>query len=162
MAMLLSEKQITQLKRRVKETPHPREMILDVLHAIQDANGWISEEGVELAAIILGLSPLQVEEVATFYDKLYRRPVGRKVIHICDSICCWSRGSETLMLRLQQLLGIAPGETTADGMFTLLPTCCLGACAEAPAVRIGKTLYGNVAPEQLEAILDSERAEGQL
>ena len=126
MAMLLSEKQITQLKRRVRETPHPREMVLDVLHAIQDANGWVSDEGIELAAIILGLSPLQVEEVATFYDKIYRRPVGRKVIHICDSICCWSRGSETLMLRLQQLLGIVAGETTADGMFTLLPTCCLG------------------------------------
>ena len=159
MAMLLSDKQITQLKRRVRETPHPREMILDVLHAIQDANGWVSDEGVELAAIILGLSPLQVEEVATFYDKIYRRPVGRKVIHICDSICCWSRGSEALMLRLQQLLGITAGETTADGMFTLLPTCCLGACADAPALRIGKTLYGKVAPEQLETILDSERTE---
>lgn len=159
MAMLLSEKQIIQLKRRVLETPHPREMVLDVLHAIQDANRWVSDEGIELAAIILGLSPLQVEEVATFYDKIYRRPVGRKVIHVCDSICCWSRGSETLMLRLQQLLGIVAGETTADGMYTLLPTCCLGACAEAPAVRIGKTLYGKVEPEQLEAILDSERTE---
>jgi NADH-quinone oxidoreductase subunit E len=159
MAMLLSEKQITQLKRRVRETPHPREMILDVLHAIQDANGWVSDEGVELAAIILGLSPLQVEEVATFYDKIYRRPVGRKVIHICDSICCWSRGSEALMQRLQQLLGVAAGETTIDGMFTLLPTCCLGACADAPALRIGKTLYGKVAIEQLEAILDGERTE---
>lgn len=159
MAMLLSEKQITQLKRRVRETPHPREMVLDVLHAIQDANGWVSDEGIELAAIILGLSPLQVEEIATFYDKIYRRPVGRKVIHICDSICCWSRGSETLMLRLQQLLGIAAGETTTDGMFTLLPTCCLGACADAPALRIGKTLYGKVAPEQLETILDGERTE---
>jgi NADH-quinone oxidoreductase subunit E len=159
MAMLLSEKQIAQLKRRVKETPHPREMVLDVLHAIQEANGWVSDEGVELAAIILGLSPLQVEEVATFYDKIYRRPVGRKVIHVCDSICCWTRGSEAVMQRLQELLEIVPGETTSDGMFTLLPTCCLGACGDAPAVRIGKTLYGNVAPEQVEAILDGERVE---
>lgn len=159
MAMLLSEKQIAQLKRRVQETPHPREMVLDVLHAIQEANGWVSDEGVELAGTILGLTPLQVEEIATFYDKIYRRPVGRKVIHVCDSICCWSRGGEALMQRLRQLLGIEAGETTADGMFTLLPTCCLGACGEAPALRIGRTLYGNVALEQLESILDGERTE---
>ncbi|MDD4457188.1 MAG: NADH-quinone oxidoreductase subunit NuoE [Syntrophotalea acetylenica] len=159
MAMLLSEKQIAQLKRRVTETPHPREMVLDVLHAIQEAKGWVSDEGIELAAAILGLTPLQVEEIATFYDKIYRRPVGRKVIHVCDSICCWSRGSEAIMLRLQQLLGIAPGETTADGMFTLLPTCCLGACGDAPAVRIGKNLYGRVTPEDLAGILEGERTE---
>ena len=75
--------------------------------------------------------------MATFYDKIYRQPVGRKVIHLCDSICCWSRGGEQLAAYLQQKLGIAPGETTADGAFTLLPTCCLGACGEAPAMLVG-------------------------
>jgi len=159
MATLLNEQQITQLKRRVAETHHPRELLLDVLHAIQDTNGWVSDEGVELTANILGLTPLQVEEVATFYDKIYRRPVGRKVIHVCDSICCWSRGGEQLMERLQELLGIAPGETTADGLFTLLPTCCLGACDQAPAMRIGARLYGHLTLEQVEGILADERAE---
>ena len=112
---------------------------------------------MELAAQILGTTPVRIEEVATFYDKLYRQPVGRKVIHVCDSICCWSRGGEELYAWLQEKLGIAPGETTADGAFTLLPTCCLGACGEAPAMLIGLTTYGDLTPEKVEAILERER-----
>jgi len=114
---------------------------------------------VELAASILGLSPLQVEEVATFYDKIYRSPVGRRVIHVCDSICCWCRGGEAAYGYLQQKLGVKPGGTTEDGVFTLLPTCCLGACGEAPAMMVGLTTYGHLTPERIDAILEQERAE---
>ncbi len=138
---------------------HPMELVVDVLRAIQDHHGWVPDEGVELAAQILGTSPLKVEEVATFYDKIYRQPVGRRVIHLCDSICCWTREAEVLFAYLQQKLGIAPGETTADGIFTLLPTCCLGACGEAPAMMIGLTTFGNLTPERIDAILEQQRAE---
>jgi NADH-quinone oxidoreductase subunit E len=156
---LLSNDQIEVLKRKAASLPHPREMIIDVLRAVQNAHGWVPDEGVELAGEILGLSALQVEEVATFYDKIYRRPVGRKVIHVCDSICCWSRGGEEMVEYLQDALGIAPGETTGDGVFSLLPTCCLGACGEAPAMMIGLKIYGNLTPERIDAILEQERAE---
>ena len=156
---LLSPKQIEAFGERAAASAHPREMVIDVLRAIQNANGWVPDSGVVLAAEILGLSPLQVEEVATFYDKIYRRPVGRKVIHVCDSIACWSRGGENLYRHLQERLGIAPGETTADGVFTLLPTCCLGACDEAPAMLIGLKLYERLSAERIDEILAAERQE---
>jgi NADH-quinone oxidoreductase subunit E len=154
---LLTEEQMDDLCTRAANVEHPREMVIEVLRAIQDRHGWVSDEGVELTGEIVGLSPLQVEEVATFYDKIYRRPVGKKVIHVCDSIACWSRGGEDLYGHLQQRLGIGPGETTADGIFTLLPTCCLGACGEAPAMMIGLTTYGNLTAERIDEILEKEK-----
>lgn len=156
--LVLPDEQIEALKARAASIPHPREMIIDALRAVQSAHGWVPDEGVELVAGILGLSALQIEEVATFYDKIYRRPVGRKVIHVCDSICCWSRGGEQVMEHLQEALGIAPGGTSDDGVFTLLPTCCLGACGEAPAMMVGLRIYGHLTPERIDAILAEERA----
>ena len=102
---------------------------------------------------ILGLTPLEVEEVATFYDKIFRRPVGKKVIHICDSVCCWTRGSEETSRELEKQLGIKPGETTQDGVFTLLPTCCLGMCGKAPAMTVGPRAYEKVVPEEVAALV---------
>jgi NADH-quinone oxidoreductase subunit E len=155
--VLLKPETIERLQDQVSRARQPREAALDVLRAIQDENGWVSDEGVKLAARILGLTPLQVEELATFYDKIYRRPVGRRVVHVCDSICCWSRDGEKIYHYLQEKLGVSPGETTVDGVFTLLPTCCLGACGEAPAIIIGLTLYGRLTPERIDEILEKER-----
>lgn len=159
MAELLSPEEIAELQGQIAAVHEPRELIVEVLQAVQKRHGWVSDDGVKLAAKLLGLSPLQIDEVATFYDKIYRSPVGRKVIHVCDSICCWSRGAETVYRHLQQVLGIAPGETTSDGLFTLLPTCCLGACGQAPAMRIGDRLYGELTVERVNAILADERQE---
>lgn len=148
---------LAALQTRVAASAHPRELVVDVLRAIQNQHGWVPNEGVTLAAQILGIPEIEVEEVATFYDKLYRQPVGKKVIHVCDSICCWLGGGEELMAALQEKLGIAPGETTSDGIFTLLPTCCLGACGDTPALMIGLTTYGRVTAETLDEILAKER-----
>ena len=155
---LLPQDQIASFRARAADIAHPRELIVDVLRAIQDHHRWVPDAGIELAASILGLSPLQIEEIATFYDKIYRQPVGRKVIHVCDSICCWTREGEHIYNYLQQKLGIAPGQTTADGQFTLLPTCCLGACGDAPAMMIGLTTYGNLTPELVDEILEKEKS----
>lgn len=157
MNALLPADIIEAFSEKAATTPHPMELVVDVLRAIQDHHGWVPDEGVELAARILGTSPLKVEEIATFYDKIYRQPVGKRVIHLCDSICCWTREAEGIFAYLQGKLGIAPGETTADGLFTLLPTCCLGACGEAPAMMIGLTTYGNLTPEKIDAILEQQR-----
>ena len=156
---LLTEQQLESFRKRAESIAHPRELIIDILRAIQDRNGWVPDEGVEITSGLLGLSPLQVEEVATFYDKIYRQPVGKLVIHVCDSICCWSLGGEEVYHELQSLLGVHPGETTADGVFTLLPTCCLGMCGKAPAMTVGPRSYERVAPEQVAEILKQERQE---
>jgi NADH-quinone oxidoreductase subunit E len=162
MTDLLPPGLIDTFSTKAASIAHPMELVVDVLRAIQSHHGWVPDAGVELAARILGTSALKVEEIATFYDKIYRQPVGKRVIHLCDSVCCWSREAEAILAYLQQKLAIAPGETTADGLFTLLPTCCLGACGEAPAMMIGLTTYGKLTPEKIDAILEQQRKDLNL
>jgi NADH-quinone oxidoreductase subunit E len=146
-----------ELRGRIATAVTNREAAVDVLKALQAHYGWLTDGAVEEAAGLLDLSPLQVEELATFYEMLYRRPVGVRVIHVCDSISCWAMGGETLLARLAASLGIEPGDTTPDGAFTLLPCCCLGNCGEAPTMMIGDTLHGRLTPDQAETILSAER-----
>jgi len=158
MTELLPQDQIDSFKARAAAIAHPHELIVDLLRAIQLHYGWVPDDGVLLTAVTLGVLPVEVEELATFYDKIYRRAVGRRVIHVCDSICCWSTGAEMITEHLQKSLGINFGMTTADGAFTLLPSCCLGACGDAPAMMIGLTTYGKLTPQQIDEILLKERA----
>ncbi|KAA0894037.1 NADH-quinone oxidoreductase subunit NuoE [Oryzomonas rubra] len=146
-----------ELEQRVAQAITPREAAVDVMKELQRHYGWLTDEAVAEAAAILGLSPLQVEELATFYEMIYRRPVGRTVVHVCDSISCWAMGGETLLRHLEQLLGIEAGATTADNAVTLLPCCCLGNCGNAPALMIGDQLFGPVSPEQAAAIIADHR-----
>jgi NADH-quinone oxidoreductase subunit E len=159
MSELLPQEQIDAFRAKAATIDHPHELLVDALRAIQSHHGWVPDAGVELVAEILGVLPVEVEEVATFYDKIFRRPVGKKVIHVCDSICCWANGGEAVAAHLQQVLGIGFGETSADGVFTLLPTCCLGACGDAPAMMVGLATHGRLTPETIDAILAQYRAE---
>lgn len=154
----LPQNQIDSFKAKAAAIEHPHELIIDLLRAIQSHFGWVPDEGVYLTAETLGILPIEVEEVATFYDKIFRRQVGRRVIHVCDSICCWATGAEMIVAHLKAALGIEFGETTADGAFTLVPTCCLGACGDAPAMMIGLTTHGHLTPEKIDEILQKERA----
>ena len=155
---LLPQQQIDAFRARAAALAHPHELIVDALRAVQVHHGWVPDAGVDLVAELLGVLPVEVEEIATFYDKIFRRAVGKRVIHVCDSICCWASGGEELAAHLRQTLGIDFGETTADGLFTLLPTCCLGACGEAPAMMIGLTTYGKLTAEKIDDILAIERS----
>ncbi|BCS52975.1 NADH-quinone oxidoreductase subunit NuoE [Geobacter sp. SVR] len=142
-----------ELLHRVKEAITPREAAVDVMKALQQHYGWLTDEAVGEAADVLGLSPLQVEELATFYEMIYRRPVGRTVIHVCDSISCWAMGGETLLKQLEQRLNVSAGGTTDDGSITLVPCSCLGNCGDGPALMIGDRLYGPVSMEKAEQII---------
>lgn len=146
-----------ELQQRIAHAVTNREAAVDVLKRLQAHYGWLTDEVMAEAAALLGLSTLELEELATFYEMLYRRPVGKRVIHVCDSISCWAMGGESLLAQLAASLGIAPGETTADGLFTLLPCCCLGNCDEAPTLMIGDTLHGRVTPERAMTILADAR-----
>jgi NADH-quinone oxidoreductase subunit E len=154
---MIPESLKTELQTRISQAVTKREAAVDVLKSLQAHYGWLSDETIEEAAVLLGLSPLQLDELATFYEMLYRRPVGKRVIHVCDSISCWAMGGESLMQHLADRLGINPGETTSDGFFTLLPCCCLGNCGEAPTLMIGDTIFGRVTPERALEILEYER-----
>ncbi len=135
------------LEQRVSTAITNREAAVDVMKELQRHYGWLTDEALEEASELLGLSTLQLEELATFYEMIYRRPVGRHVVHVCDSISCWAVGGETLLKSLAQLLEIAPGSTTADGAVTLLPCSCLGNCGEAPCMMIGERQYGRMSLE---------------
>jgi NADH-quinone oxidoreductase subunit E len=153
---MIPERLRQELQHRVAEAVTPREAAVDVMKELQLQYGWLSGEAVDEAAGLLGLSPLQVEELATFYEMIYRRPVGRAVIHVCDSVSCWAMGGETLLGYLEQHLGIETGQTTLDGAFTLLPCSCLGNCGNGPTMMIGETIHHRVTPEAARTILAKE------
>ena len=154
---MIPENMRQELQARIAAAVTNREAAVDVMKSLQAHYGWLTDEAVIEAAELLGLSPLQVEELATFYEMIYRRPVGRHVIHLCDSISCWVMGGESLLQQVAELLGIGVGETTADGLFTLLPCCCLGNCGEAPTMMIGDRIYGRVTLDGVVKILNQER-----
>lgn len=146
-----------ELQERVDAAVHPREAAVAVMKEMQQHYGWLTDEALKEAAELLGLSTLQLEELATFYEMIYRKPVGKRVIHVCDSISCWALGGESLLHHLAEYLSIAVGETTQDGMFTLLPCCCLGNCGESPTMMVGEAVYGRLTLEKCKEILEQER-----
>jgi NADH-quinone oxidoreductase subunit E len=148
------------LQQRVSVAITAREAAVDVMKALQTHYGWLTDEAVGEAAELLALSKLQVEELATFYEMIYRRPVGRKVIHVCDSISCWCAGFDRIMAHLKEKLGVEVGGTSADGEYTLLPCCCMGMCGDSPAISVGGSNYGKVTPERVDEILEQERSKG--
>ncbi len=145
------------LAERVQAAITPREAAVDVMKELQAHYGWLTDEAVAEAAALLGLSPLQVEELATFYEMIYRRPVGKKVIHVCDSISCWCADCDGIIEHLKKRLGVELGGTTADGMYTLLPCACMGRCGDSPAMSVGDTPYGHLTPHLVDEILEKER-----
>lgn len=150
------------LQEQITTVDHPRELIVDLMFAVQDHYGYLSNEAVEEVASLLNMSPLEVDELATFYTFVYREPVGKYVIHLCDSLICWMDDYESIRDHLCNKLGIEMGETTPDGLFTLLPVCCIGYCDRAPAILINKKVYGPLTIEKLDDILEKLRAEAQV
>jgi NADH-quinone oxidoreductase subunit E len=141
------------LKRRIAETDHPREKAMDVVFALQDRLGYLSDALLEDAAALLGMTPLEVEEIATFYEFIYRKPVGTYVIHVCDGVVCCMQEYQSVLDYLRNKLNIDYGQTSEDGRFTLLPTCCIGYCDRAPAMMINRKVYGKLTPERIDEIL---------
>ena len=147
------------LEEKIAHADHPREMLVDVMLALQEHYGFLTDDAVDAVAALLGMSPLEVEELATFYTFIYREPVGKYVIHVCDSVVCWMDGYESIKDYLCKTLKIQAGETTPDGLFTLLPVCCVGYCDRSPAMLINKKAYGNLTPDKIDGILEKLKAE---
>ena len=147
------------LEEKIAHADHPREMVVDVMLALQEHCGYLSDEAVEAVAALLGMSTLEVEELATFYTFIFREPVGKYVIHVCDSVICWMDGFESIQDYLCRKLDIAVGATSADGLFTLLPVCCIGYCDLSPAMLINRKVYGHLTREKIDEILANLRSE---
>ena len=149
----LTEAEIQAIDHEVKLVPHKSAAVIEALKIVQQHRGWISNESVNAIAAHLEMSAAAVDSVATFYNLIFRKPVGRHIILLCDSISCYVMGYKKLYEALQQHLKIKFGETTADKKFTLLPNACLGCCDHAPALMIGEDLYRDIKVEDLEKIL---------
>jgi NADH-quinone oxidoreductase subunit E len=156
---MLPKELLQTLQEQIAKADHPRELSVDIMFTLQNHYGYLSDEALEEGARLLGMTPLELEELATFYDFIYRDPLGKYVIHVCDGVVCWMNGYESVKDYLSKKLGIRPGETTGDGLFTILPTACLGYCDLSPAMLINGRPYGPLTPEKIDDILDQLRVE---
>lgn len=152
---MLSDQERSEIEAELPKYPTTLAVGPEALKIVQKHRGWVSDEGLRDVAEMLDLAPAELESVATFYTMIFRRPVGRHVILVCDSVSCWMLGFPNLLQQLSQRLGIGLGETSSDGRFTLLPIPCLGNCDHAPAMIIDEELYGDLADEKIDAILES-------
>ncbi len=151
---MLSVEEKREIEEAIHTLPVRKAACIEALKVVQLHRRWISDESLKDVAEYMEMSPEELDSVATFYNLLFRKPVGRHVILVCDSISCWVMGYENLRSELIKRLGVEYGQTTPDDRFTLLPNCCLGTCDRAPAMMIDDDLYQDVRADQLDDILN--------
>jgi NADH-quinone oxidoreductase subunit E len=156
---MLPEELLHDLQMKIAAVEYPRELAVDVMFALQRHFGYLSDEALKAGAGLLGLTTLELEELATFYDFIYREPVGKFVIHVCDGVVCWMFHEGSVFDYLCQKLGVCAGQMTADGLFTVLPTACIGFCDHAPAMLINGVPYGPLTPEKIDEIIHQLKTE---
>ncbi len=158
---MLNAKEKEEIEAELPNYAQQSAVVIEALKIVQRHRGWVSDESVADIAEMLDMTRAEVDSVASFYNLIFRRPVGRHVILACDSISCWIMGAERVSERLSARLGIKPGETTADGQFTLLPIVCLGTCDHAPALMIDQDLHRDVEVENIEKLLSPYMDKGR-
>jgi NADH-quinone oxidoreductase subunit E len=162
--MLLSEQAYRKIDQELSKFPaeKKRSAILASLTIAQDEKGWVSPEVVEDVANYLGVEPIAVQEVASFYNMLDTKPVGRYKLAVCTNLPCALRGSEEALAHVREKLGISLGETTPDGLFTVIEAECMGACGDAPLVLVNnKQMCVRMSDDKLDAMIDLIRREGK-
>jgi NADH-quinone oxidoreductase subunit E len=151
---MLTAEEINEIDAEAAHYPRRDAVCIDALKIVQRHRGWVSDESVRDIAGHIGMSPTDVDSVATFYNLIFRKPVGRHVIMVCDSVSCWIMGYQQMRKHLQERLGIELGETTPDNRFTLLPIVCLGCCDHAPAMMVDADLHSDLDPKNIDTGLE--------
>lgn len=149
----LSDEERAEIEHEFHHYPFKQAATIEALKIVQKYQGWVSDGKVKAIAELLEVSAEEVDGVATFYNKIYRQPVGKKVIAVCDSVSCWVMGCQKTINYIGNKLNIVPGQTTEDGQYTLLPTPCLGACDKGPAMMLGEELITNLTDEKIDQLL---------
>ena len=150
----LSQAVMDRVDKEAAKYPSRRAAVKSALRYCQEEAGWVSNGVVTAVAEYLGLAPIEVYEVATFYDMFYTEPGGRHRIRVCTNVSCMLRGAETIVSHLKEKLGIKVGETSQDGRITLLEAECLGACGGAPMLVCGNQYFENLTTDKLDSLLD--------
>lgn len=151
---MLSTEEKHEIEAAVSLVPYRKAAAVEALKVIQQHRRWVSDESLRELADYMEMTAEELDSVATFYNLIFRKPVGRHIILLCDSISCWVMGHERIQDKFKEVLGIGYGQTTADQRFTLLPNPCLGTCDCAPALMVDGDLYRNVDPARLNEILE--------
>ena len=155
-----NEEQLTEFNRLVARYPEGKQKsaLLPVLHLAQESFGnWLNAETLDYVAELLQLQSIEVYEVATFYSMYNLKPVGKYTFEVCQTGPCMLRGSDDIIKYIGDTLGIKPGETSADGLFTLKTVECLGACGYAPMMQMGKHYREHLTQEKIDAIINECR-----
>jgi len=151
---MLSPEELREIEAEFPRYPTKQALSIDAMKIVQKHRGWISDEALEDIGELLGMSRSDLDGVATFYNLIFRKPVGKHVIYFCDSVSCWIMGCDRVRESLSEQLGITPGGTTADNRFTVLPIVCLGACDHAPVMMVDSDLHEDLDPKKLDRILE--------
>jgi NADH-quinone oxidoreductase subunit E len=155
-------KEVEQIIQRYPEGKQ-KSAVIPVLHLAQEEfGGWLSAETMDYVASVLNLQPIEVYEVATFYSMYNLKPVGRYLFEVCQTGPCMLNGSDNIIKHIFEKLGIKPGETTSDGMFTLKTVECLGACGYAPMMQLGKNYREHLTKEKVDAIIEECRKSSSI
>ena len=147
---LLTEQEIADIESEISHLPNRASAAIDALKIVQSYRGWISDESLNAIAELLDMSAGELDSIATFYNLIYRQPVGEKVILYCDSVSCWLMDGDVVCEKIKQKLGVDYGGTTEDNKYTLLPVTCLGDCDHAPAMMVGEELHHNLTTDNIE------------
>lgn len=150
---VLSEAERHEIEHALHHYPDSRAASIDALKVVQKRHGYVPDAAIPVIAEAIGISAADLEGVATFYSLIFRSPVGRNVIKVCDSISCFLTGYDELKAELSKQTGLQYGQTTADKRFTLLPICCLGACDRGPTLMINDDLHGPIEPADVATLL---------
>lgn len=154
---VLSEQARARIHEFVDKYPDSRSALLPALHVAQNELGWVSRAAMEEVGETLKIDPDLVEEVATFYTMYYTKPVGTYVLEVCKTIPCSLLGADEIIDYISEKLGIQPGETTQDGMFTLFRVECLAACHRAPVMQVNHRYYQDLTPQKVDTLIKAAR-----
>ena len=150
----LSNDEIEAIEAEVAHLPDRQSAAIEALQIVQAKRGWVSDESLNAIAGLLAMSPAELDSIATFYNLIFRQPVGRHVVMVCDSVSCFVMGCDRVRQAVSEHLGVQPGQTTEDGRFTLLPIVCLGACDRAPVMMVDDELLGDIDAQEVSGLLD--------
>ncbi|TCZ73701.1 NAD(P)H-dependent oxidoreductase subunit E [Flaviaesturariibacter aridisoli] len=158
--VIFSEDKLNKVREIVARYPEGKQKsaLIPVLHLAQESNnGWLSSEVMDDVASVLGLKPIEVYEVATFYSMFNLKPVGKYLFEVCQTGPCMLNGSDDIIGYIKEKLNIGVGETSSDGMFTLKTVECLGACGYAPMMQLGKFYKEHLTREKVDALIEECR-----
>jgi NADH-quinone oxidoreductase E subunit len=156
---MLSQEAREEIQTLKARYPNFRSALMPALYIAQEENGgWLSKEAMEDVAEVMGLTPADVESVASFYSMYNKRPVGKYMIEVCTNISCSLLGARGLAKHIEERLGVPIGENTPDGLFTTKSVECMASCGGAPAIQVNGLYHENMTPEKFDQLIEQLRA----